>query len=129
MSVKVKYGKWKYPNNIIGDEDIELIPPTSEEIKNLKVGDRVLVEMVIEETGYMSGVQYLHYTTVSSHIGSVRAILPSPEPQRGLPEILEKLKETPSPFCYTDILTPKINEIIDCQKEIIDYLKAQKGEK
>lgn len=63
--VVIKGGKWKLkPRNeeTCWDNmyDIELLSPTSEEIKNLKVGDRVLVEMEYTGRSFFDSPIYVH---------------------------------------------------------------------
>ncbi len=121
MSVIVKGDRWKWVHmdSISEPEDIELLPPTSEEVRLLQVGQRVLViREVVGDGNREKGKPALKYTD-----DKIVSILPSPEPQRGLPEIPEKLKETPSPFCYTDTLTPNINKILDCLHAMLEKIK------
>ena len=104
MGVVIKGKGWKYVGGFLDCQvaDIELIPPTSEELRelaNTESNSSVLVVMSVTEA-----------------LSRCRTIIgiPSPEPQRGLPERLTE--------------DAKYQDLINAINKTNDYLKAQKGE-
>ncbi len=126
--VRIKGKNWKWGEGYQARDgrqgDIELIPPSGDEIGKLKKGDTVLMAVMLDliDTSPVTRISFRPLNE-KSYEQSIVSILPSPEPQRELLEIPEKLKETPSPFCYTDTLTPNINKIIDCLHAILEKIK------
>jgi hypothetical protein len=109
MSVIVKGGRWKLIRVSNDADDIELLEPTEGEIRKLEVGDIVLAQIELSEDN------------INCLLSKVVAILePSPEPQKGLPE-----KMTVQDMGHREFRTATLSKKLN---EIIDYLKAQKGE-
>jgi hypothetical protein len=128
MSVILKGKDWKWVSecNMNGKpserEDIELIPPTSEEIKRLKVGDRVLVgHEITDKRGYVPCCKDMIIDT-----DIIVAILSS-SPQKA--EC--KVPKCPSLFCVSgdidDATRKNITDLFNTQCEIIAYLKEKEA--
>ena len=116
MSVIIKGDKWNWADGASVyrevKADIELIEPTSEEVAKLKEGDTVLIGIKIVK-GFTPGCENTPYYPKVT-IKDIVAILPSPEPQRGLPERLTE--------------NAKYQDLINAINTTNDYLKDKERE-